>query len=83
MSWLLTAALAIIIALALGYFFPETAKDILRWVNRIRGAVLVIIVLLSAFYFLTTGVWFLIIIGMGILVFGVWQLWFDNPFDFV
>jgi hypothetical protein len=83
MSWLWTALVFVAIAVATAYFFPETSKEILKWINRARTGVFAILIVISAFYFLTTGVWLLVILGGLILIVGIWQFMFDNPFDWL
>lgn len=79
MSWLTLAALAVIIGIVTAVFLPSQARYVLGWFNRAKYSILVIVGIATAFYLLSTGVTFLIIIGMVGLIIGAWQFWFNDP----
>lgn len=70
---------AVMLALVLAIFRPSTARGILESWQRYKEALFLLIGILTTFYFLSSGVWYLILLGAGGIVFIVWALWFSEP----
>lgn len=83
MSWVATAIIAAGVALALAYFFPDLAESIYGVIAAAQGIILTIVAVLVIFYFLSTGVGFLVLVGAVLLIVLVWGFLFDDSVGFL
>lgn len=75
--------LALLVGLAVVYLAPGFANTVFQMYDFWAGLLLGVLGLLVALYFISTGVWFLVIIGFLGLVIGVWRLVFDDSFGWL
>lgn len=76
---LVFASVAIVLGVVTARLFPQAAGAILQWFNRIKYTLLVLVGIAVAFYFLSSGAWFLIALGVIGLMLATWQFLFNNP----
>ena len=70
---------ALMLAIVLAIVRPSTAQGILESWQCYKEALFLLIGALTTFYFLSSGVWYLILLGAGGIMFIVWALWFSEP----
>lgn len=79
MGWVLLSIMAVLAALAVAYFFPGLARGLLNAFNSVKYALLAVVGVIIAFYFLTSGVGILVLIGFLALMLATWQFMFNDP----
>lgn len=83
MVWVLYLVFFIVLGVVLAKTAPGTAKTVLKWINRFKFALLAVLGIVLALYFLSSSSTFFILLGGLAVMLAVWQLMFDNPFGWV
>jgi len=69
---------AVVVALLIAMFKPNVAKWVLNTSQTYKQAFLIGIGAITTWYLLTTGVWYLVLIGAAGVVTVVWAIWFGE-----
>ncbi len=69
---------AVTVAVLVAVFRPGFAQGILTTWQRYKEALLLIVGSLTTYYLLSTGVWYLVLLGAVGVVAAVWTIWFSD-----
>lgn len=75
--FLIGAAVAVAVLVAM--FRPSFAKNLLNTWRTWKEAIYLTVGVILTWYSLTSGVWYLWLIGGAGVIAAVWVLWFDDP----
>lgn len=69
---------AVMVAILLAVFRPNMAQGFLNTWQRYKEVGFLIVGGLTTYYFLSTGVWYLVLLGSVGVVVVVWAIWFSD-----
>lgn len=69
---------AVMLAVLVALFRPGTAQGMLQTWQRYKEVGFLLIGGVTTYYFLSSGVWYLVLLGAGGVVFVVWAIWFSD-----
>lgn len=72
--------MAVAVGVLVAMFRPETARWLLTSWQTYKEAIFLVFGVLTTYYALTSGVWYLMVAGAVGVVAAVWVLWFSDPF---